>query len=241
MHRFRDRNPSLTNMFVSHFCWWDLFPSRFIKTDSSLPWELRLKISWSSYTRRLRIPPWAVFSVRDAGLYCCAWWTDLTDVELWSSVVRDWVLSALSSLDCYNCTYTPREMRWEICSGPIFSDSACPALVLSSCRQIPRGTLGAIKNKRAEQSYHTVLRLGQAKSHVFLMCCKWEIQPRFLSLSQWLIKSLIITHKIWLNLTPSFADMRWLLPDIFSLQRFRWGALCVVVYSPLLTVLMTSP
>ncbi len=112
MHRFRDRNPSLTNMFASHFCWWDLFPSRFIKTDSSLPWDLRLKISWSSYTRRLRIPPWAVVSVRDAGLYCCAWWTDLTDVELWSSVVRDWVLSALSSLDCYIIVCIHRE-RWD--------------------------------------------------------------------------------------------------------------------------------
>lgn len=141
----------------------------------------------------------------------------------------------------YNCTHTPREMRWKICSGPIFSDSACPALVLCSCRRIPRGTLDAIKNKRAEQSYHTVLRLGQAKSHVFLMCCKWEIQPRFLSLSQWQIKSLIITHKIWFRFNAELCwhEMRspwYCQPLAISLGCF----VSVVVYSPLLTVLMTS-
>ncbi len=134
----------------------DSFPSRFIKTGSSLPWELRLKISWSSYTRRLRIPPWAVVSVRDAGLYCCAWWTDLTDVELWSSVVRDWVLSALSSLDCYITVRIHRErdeMRDLFWSHTLWFSLSC-----SGAQQLQTDSSGnAWRNKeqksRAELSH----------------------------------------------------------------------------------------
>lgn len=128
------------------------FPSRPFKTGSSLPWELRLKISWSSYTRtsrRLRIPPWAVVRVFIA-----------VPAERTSLMWRRGALikcgSALSAFGpflpwlLYNCTHTQRErdeMRDLFWSHTLWFSLSC-----SGAQQLQTDSSGNARRNKEQKS-----------------------------------------------------------------------------------------